>query len=179
MQGVEAEDLVGLEVLQRQDHADVERRLVRPLDEELRLGGRGEDDVQLLPAAAERVGPQAVPAAQHGEEIVGEIRAEDRVRLVDRQHAWRVQRLQDLPLDVAGAVLRVGEPVVPELVDRVGELELLGDRRGESPEEEIGVRLRLFVDQLEVQQRDLLADVERRLSPCASAASSCPSAAGP
>src|SRR6186997_2297779 len=100
VQGVEAKDLVGLEVLQRQDHADIERRLVRSLDEELRLGGRGEHDVQLLPAAAERVGAQAVPAPQHGEEIVGEIRAEDRVRLVDRQYARRAQRLQDLAFDV-------------------------------------------------------------------------------
>ena len=30
----------------------------------------------------------------------------------------------------------------------------------EPPEEEIGVRLRLFVDQLEVEQRDLLAEIE-------------------
>ena len=84
---------------------------------------------------------QAVPAPKHGEEIRGERRPEDRVGLVDGDHAWRTEWLQDLPLHVARAVLRVREPGIPQLVDAIGQLQLFGDRGGEAAEEQVGVRL--------------------------------------
>ena len=48
---------------------------MRAVDEELRLGGRREDDVELLPAAADRIGAPVVPAAEHREEVLRERRS--------------------------------------------------------------------------------------------------------
>ena len=52
---------------------------------------------------------------------------------------------------------------VPRLGHVVGQVELLGDRGGEPAKEQVGVRLRLLVHQLKIDQGDPLADVERRL----------------
>jgi len=63
--------------------------------------------------------------------------------------------LQDLPLHVSRAVLRVRVPGIPLLPDGVGQLELLGNRRGEAAKEQRGVGLRRLIDQLEVELEKL------------------------
>src|SRR5262245_13861206 len=105
---------------------------------------------------------QSVPASQHREEVFGKRRAEDRVGLVDRDHAGAVEGLQDVPLDIARAILRVRVAGVPFLPDRVWQLELLGNRRGKAAEEQRGISFRGLIDQLKVEQRDTLALIESR-----------------
>ena len=105
--------------------------------------------------------PQAVPAPEHGEEVRGERRAEDRIGLVDRDHTRCVQRLQDLPLDVARAVLRVREARRPTRSSTMsGSSSCSAMEDANRRKKRSASAFDLFVDQLEVEQRDPLAEIE-------------------
>src|SRR5262245_9117297 len=69
VQCVQLLDLRRREVFERQRDADVERRFVGTVDEELRLSRCRQDDVEPLPLAPYGMGAKAVPAPEHGEEV--------------------------------------------------------------------------------------------------------------
>ena len=77
--------------------------------------------------------------------------------------ARAAERLQDTALDVSRAVLRIGEPRIPVLVDAVRQFKLLGNRCDESAKEHVSISFGLVVQQLEIEQCDLLAGVESGL----------------
>ena len=117
----------------------------------------------MLPDAPRRVGAPVVPAAQHREEVLRERGLEDRVGLVDGEDARTAERLQHVLLHVARAVLGARIRGIPERVDAVGQVQLLRDPRGEAAEEEVGVRLAFFIDELKVEQGRPLAEIHARL----------------